>query len=85
MIVFNTILAKAVLQPLSEREDLALCFSKRVTVFTTVLLAFFCEEKSVASGKNALVSCASLEPLAPERELPVCGQLRGSLGNHLHS
>ena len=82
VVVFHTILAEALLQPLSEGEDLALCFLKRITVVTTVLLVFSCLEKSVTSSENAVVLCTLLRPLTPEREWFVCGQPRGSLGDH---
>ena len=60
VIVLNTILAKAVPQSLSKRVDLGLGLLKRVTIVMTVLLAFLCLEKSVASSKNTLGSRTSL-------------------------
>jgi len=79
VVMFNAIFSKAILQSLSKCIDLALGFSKRVTIVTTVLLAFFCLDKAVAGSQNTFAPRALLYPLTPEGERLVYGQLRGSL------
>jgi hypothetical protein len=68
VVMLNTIFSKALLQSLSKRVNLALSLSKRVTIVTTVLLAFLRLEEAVTSSKDTLASCTSLYPLTPEGE-----------------
>jgi len=79
VIVFDTILSKAIPQLLSERVDLLLGFAKCITVVMAVLLAFLCLEKSITSGQSAPGTRASL---TPERSRFVGGQPRGLFGDH---
>ena len=57
VIVFNTILSKAVPKSLSKRVDLTLGFSKRVAIVSPVFLAFLCLDTSVAGSEDAFGSC----------------------------
>jgi hypothetical protein len=83
VVVLHAILSEALLQPLGEGVDLALGFSKSVTILLTLLLAFLGLEKSVTHGQNTFSLCASPRPLTPECERFVRRQLRGSFGNNL--
>lgn len=83
VVMFNAIFSEAILQSLSECVDLALGFLKRVAIVATMLLTFLCLDKAVAGSQNASALRASLYPLTPEGECLVCGQLRGSLREHL--
>ena len=84
MIVFNTILSEAVLQPLSKRVDFALGLSQRVTILVALFLAFLCLESPVTSSEDAPDPCTSLRPLTPEREQFIHGKPGGLSSDHLH-
>jgi len=60
VIVFDTILPEAILKPSGKFVDFILSFAKRIAILATVLFAFSCLKKSVASGENALGLYASL-------------------------